>query len=204
MNSQNLPIKIKARGNFKLNLENRFTPEEKEEIAVRIGTFQTDEEIKEWAEARKKTITKRQIVQYRSSKIWAPIIERHRERWREMLLEVPLANKRKRIEEFSSLFEKALKEKDHRLAGMHLRGIREEMEGDRKDGRGVTNQIYNVVQFNSLSDSELEERRLQIVSDLKHMKKLEHLRREIHASTIRASEKTNDDGASQSEPDLQR
>ena len=57
MNSQNLPIKIKARGNFKLNLENRFTPEEKEEIAVRIGTFQTDEEIKEWAEARKKTIT---------------------------------------------------------------------------------------------------------------------------------------------------
>src|SRR3990167_6318823 len=179
MNSQNLPIKIKARGNFKLNLENRFTPEEKEEIAVRIGTFQTDEEIKEWAEARKKTITKRQIVQYRSSKIWAPIIERHRERWREMLLEVP-------------------------LAGMHLRGIREEMEGDRKDGRGVTNQIYNVVQFNSLSDSELEERRLQIVSDLKHMKKLEHLRREIHASTIRASEKTNDDGASQSEPDLQR
>lgn len=168
----------------------RLTAEERESVIIRIATFEPVKEILAWLKGKGKKISESQISRYLHSPLWTPVVEKYRSQWRQSLMEVPLANKRKRLEAYESLYGEARKTKKIALAGNLLEHIRREMEG----GESGDHYTYNVVQFNSLTDEDLERKRLQIIRDLTQTRKLEKLRGAIDASRERETKAAHDDG----------
>src|SRR3990167_8294514 len=94
------------------NVTHKFTPEQQLEIVRRIAWFWTNNELVKFAQKEYgRNITYLAIAWYKGSEKWKPIIERFREEYMTKLTEVPLFNKKKRLEELQAQYD-FYKEKD--------------------------------------------------------------------------------------------
>ena len=106
-----------------------------------------------------------QIASYKKSKEWALVIDRMRQEYIAGIMEVPIANKRWRLEEYEGLYH-ALKELDeHSKAAAILDLVRGEME----EKKGSINNLY-LTQVN-VSDEELADLRLKSINELESIRK---------------------------------
>ena len=181
MNSQDHPIEEVSKPETGVQTKFRKVLEQQDvqELLFRVASFQNNKQILDWLSLKGRKISVRQIDNYRYSKTHKATIERYREQWNASIMELPLANKRKRIENYQDLYKKAVAEEDISEANNILKAIKAEVEGE----SGGRPNIYNYVQYNNLSDGELEEKRLKIINDVLKLKKMKEEKKELIDAT---------------------
>lgn len=147
--------------------EESLTPNEKTELLVRIATYQSNEEIIKWVNSLGKSLSDSGVDWYRYyNKDYQPLIRKFREEWEAGFLDIPISSKRNRLFRYERLFQEAYDSGQLREAAQILRNVKDEIE---VDGPRVT---MNFVQYNNLSDEELEEKRLKVINDIMKLKRL--------------------------------
>ena len=109
------------------------------------------------------------IYYYKRSKTWKPVIAKLREKYLQGADEVAIAHKRVRLERREKIYQRAEKVGDGQLALSAIRDTEEAMGGMGK--RGGVSLTFN--QFNSLSDDEIEQRRLEVLNRIRNMDAIE-------------------------------
>jgi len=147
----------------------KLTEHEQRELVTRIAMYYKPREIVDWVKKDLgKSLTPKAVYQYAKSEKWKPFIEKQRKLYTSQIMEHPLANKRKRVEELEKLFSLNLKKGRLSEARQVIRELRAEVEGEKGDGKG--NQYFISQNFNQMSDEELEDlkmKQLNIISKFK-------------------------------------
>jgi hypothetical protein len=139
---------------------------QREQIAMRLAMFEPYDVIAEWASKTfNRKVTVRSISKYVSSPTVKALVKRFREEYDKRLFEVEYASKRRRIERLSKVADRLEEKEDYRGVTESMRAIREEVEGRKSEHVN----IYQYNQFNSLSDEELENRKLEIIQRIQRL-----------------------------------
>jgi hypothetical protein len=147
-----------------------LSEEEKYQLVQRIALFEPWSEIHKWIVKDLKKNVKPSVVRaYATSPKWMPLIRKIRDEYNGAIMEIPLANKRMRVEKFSELYSIAMDKRDYKEARGALKEIREEMCPDPKDGGKGS--IFIAQQFNNLDDKQIAEERLRTINDLDNLRK---------------------------------
>lgn len=142
---------------------------ERFEVLRMMGSYARNAEIEHYLISIGKEATQvpRVLHYYRHNEKFRPLIEKFRAQFEAKMTDIAITSKRYRLQNFQILFDKAEREGKIELAAKMLDRAREECEGKSADGRP---NIF-ITQFNQLSDSELEERKLKIISAMEKIKK---------------------------------
>lgn len=155
-----------------------LVPFEQMEVAKLLAWFCSPTQIAKHIEQRfKKKITAQNVEWYKNSEKWQPVIEKLREDYNRCVLEVPLANKRKRLEELQILYNIHMVNEDYKKAQSVLSDFREEME--RRGGDinfSFTNVTHN--EYQNMTDEELNEERTKTIEQLIRIKRMKYLTNE--------------------------
>ena len=103
-----------------------------------------------------------------------PIIEKFREEYLAKCNEIPLFNKKKRLEELQELYEFYKDKGDKKMALQVIREFREEAER-RVDNINFNFTSINHTEFNDMSDEDLKREKLKTLEQLESVKRLKLL-----------------------------
>lgn len=107
----------------------KLTSEEQLEVCRQLAAFKRVSEVVAYIKEKfGKTLHYMSVREYAESPKWAPIIEKFREKYLAGIPEVPLASKRKRMEELQKHYDQAMGKKKLGMAQRILRQAREEMK----------------------------------------------------------------------------
>lgn len=107
------------------------------------------------------TITETTARWYLMSKKWFPIIQQMREKWVVGVLEIPISQKRVRLERLEDLYRKAISARQISTAKEVLRAAKEEIEGTKS---GDINIQMNKIEM--ISDEEIKNRMRKIKEEM--------------------------------------
>ena len=113
------------------------------------------------------TIHPMTVEYYKHHELYKKIINKHRERWSNDLLDVELANKRRRLMELERIYQKCMSKGEMKNALSSLYQIQHEVD---KDVQNLSLTNYNVNIYKDMTDSELEEERLKCLERVKQLK----------------------------------
>jgi len=159
---QSSPTSPTKRGGRKL------TSEQVEKLVYWIATFvKRPEIVKNMKEEFNVTIHPMTVEYYKHHDLYKKIINKHRERWSNDLLDVELANKRRRLMELERIYQKCMSKGEMKNALSSLYQIQHEVD---KDIQNLSLTNYNVNIYKDMTDSELEEERLKCLERVKQLK----------------------------------
>lgn len=176
-----------------------LSEEEQYLLIQKIAHFEPWSEIQIWlTEAIKKPISYTAYLHYRHSPKWQAVLKKYRDEYTAKILDVPLANKRKRLDELQIIYDQvqwasSRTERLHskvsflKVAASILDQARIEVEGQTKDGRP---NLF-ITQFNQMTDKEIDERRQELMDQVRRL--TQNQRRAGNASEERGSEETDGD-----------
>ncbi len=162
------PMVVKEYDTKKWDEVNRLTEEEKMQLCKLVAEFKRPFEVQKFArEAWGKNMNHQSITYYFKADRWQPIIQRFREVYLSGVMDIPIANKKVRLERLEEVYEST--DNDPNIAGIDrrrqkldvLRNAREEMDERTQVSNTFNTQIIN------LSDEELHERKKQILAQIK-------------------------------------
>ena len=107
------------------------------------------------------TITETTARWYLLSKKWSAIIQQMREKWVVGVLEIPISQKRVRLERLEDLYKKAISARQISTAKEVLRAAKEEIEGTKS---GDINIQMNKIEM--ISDEEIKNRMRKIKEEM--------------------------------------
>lgn len=149
------------------------------EIIKRIAWYWKDAEIERYfAKEYNKSISLSNIGQYRKSEKWQPLIERQRDQYNTLILQVPIANKRNRLDQLQKQYDQVgdITNKDSRKEAREiLKEAREEVE------RKVAGEIsFNFTQvnhneFHDMTEEDLQREKMKTIEQLERVRKLKLL-----------------------------
>lgn len=120
------------------------------------------------------TISASAINSYKYSENYKPEIEKIRERWGQDLMNVELANKRRRLEELERIYHHSFQTDQMKNALGALYQIQGEVEKNLQQIGTQTNYQINI--YKDMSEQELEEERVKSLERLKVLKQLPELK----------------------------
>ena len=97
------------------------------------------------------------------------MIQKYRDEYTKAVLEVPLANKRKRLDEFQNHYEKHMKDGSYIKAQSVLRDIKSEMEEKISD---VSFHFTQITEYHDMKDEDLLAEKMKTLDQLEKIKKL--------------------------------
>ena len=137
----------------------KFSEEEKMEIIVMIAQGMSPTEIvHETQERFGKSVSKTELIQYKQTDKWRPIIQKLKADFMANLSETAISHKRVRLERVEKVYDKAIEMGQLKLGLSSLEHARKEMEEKQS---GVTN--IQVNQYSGLTSEELQARKAQIL-----------------------------------------
>jgi len=140
--------------------------EEKAKVAYLLGRFTSIADIIEFFRRDGgKEIAYESIKSIRDSKKWQPIVEKERKEWLSRIAEVPIANKRVRLEAWQEMLEKGLSSNKMATVKNALIGARDEIEGI----QSAIGNNYNLTYIASMSDNELVRKRDELLGKIKNI-----------------------------------
>lgn len=147
----------------------QLTDDEKIELVRLIGHHASDEEIGNYLDSigKRPAQIPRVIHYYTRSEKFRPLIEKFRAEYESRLSDIAVTSKRYRLQRLEQMHEALYREGKYELAAKMLDRVRDEVEGKNADGRP---NIF-ITQFNQLTDTEVEERKLKIINMIERMKK---------------------------------
>lgn len=153
-----------------------LTQSEKYELIRKLATHVPNNEIAAWlVEINKPAANISTYLQhYRNSEKHRPLIEKIRAQYEAGLADIAVTSKRFRLFQYQLLFDRLKDEGKYELAAKMLERCQGEVEGKAADGRP---NIF-ITQFNQLSDSEIEERKLAIMQKIERLKNQQKLQLE--------------------------
>jgi len=155
---------IKTRGKLSVG--------EREAIFRMIAMYFTNDEIREFmVKECKRDISISRLKEFRYNQEFRGDINKAREEWTKLLLDVGISNKRKRLERLEKLYVKASSSSDNQVALRALSQAREEMEGKSKDEQ--THYHVSMSYYNNWTDEDIEKRKLEIINSLQHINRRE-------------------------------
>ena len=104
------------------------------------------------------------VKSLRDTRKWQPIIARFRKDWLQEVNNVPLANRRVRLEYYQDIFEKCMEKNKFANAMSALNSAREEM-----DERKLGSTQYTLNYISQMSDEELLKKKDEIIKRIKRM-----------------------------------
>lgn len=148
-----------------------LSQEEKAEIAFMLGRYSTIKEIQTYYKTKDKgkEINYESIKSIRDSDRWKPIIEKERSEWLSKIKDVPISNKRVRMEGWQTMMEIAYKDEDMKVLKQSLEGARNEMEGIHIGVPGGNQ--YSLTYIAQMSGNELLQKRDELMSKIKRITK---------------------------------
>lgn len=177
MDSTNLPIKPAKKSGAHLNDREKFF------IARCLGFYEPAKEIvAKFEKEFGRRITTVHINRWKEHDDWRPLIERFRAEYEAKIMELPLASKHKRVERLSEIHELMFKNGMLEESIKPLTQIKDEIEGE-TNGRP---NIF-ITQFNQLTDEEIEEKKLKLLTSLERLRKQKGL---THGLRTKAPEQT--------------
>ena len=146
-----------------------MSDEEKAKIAMMLGRFNSIKEIQFHYEKKEegKLINYESIKSIRDSDKWKPIIEKERSQFLSKIQDVPIANKRVRMEGWQTMMENAYDDKDMKMLKNALEGARNEMEGIHIGVPGGNQ--YSLTYIANMSGNELLQKRDELMSKIKRL-----------------------------------
>jgi hypothetical protein len=111
------------------------------------------------------------VNNYKISEKWKPLIEKYREEYNKGVMDVPIANKRKRLDELQDIYDKQKERGKLKDAQSVLSDARSEMEEKRGDVSFHLTQI-NHTEFHDMSDEDLLNEKAKALEQLSKIKKL--------------------------------
>ena len=143
--------------------------EEKAKIAMMLGRFNSVKEIQYHFEKKEagKLINHESIKSIRDSEKWKSVIDKERVEFLAKIQDVPIANKRIRMEGWQTMMEKAYDEKDMKILKSALEGARNEMEGIHIGVPGGNQ--YSLTYIANMSGNELLQKRDELMSKIKRL-----------------------------------
>jgi len=145
-----------------------LTDEHKAKIAFLLATYASPADIKRYFDKELGVkINYGAIGSIRDSEKWGVVVKQLRKEWLSKVAEVPISNKRYRLEKYQKMLDKSLDDDDIKTATTILRNAKDEVEN--KDMRQGHN-FYSLTYFNELSDSDLMKKREEILKRLKNSK----------------------------------
>jgi hypothetical protein len=143
-----------------------LSDEDRVKVCKMLGQFQGTMEIKKYFESEGIEVEHALIQKIRNSEKWRPVIARFR---REFILgiteEVPIANRRVRLEYYEKILQRSLEDRKYGLAIKALDSARAEMDDKVVGGAGGNNYTLNYI--SSLTDEELVRKRDEILTRFK-------------------------------------
>lgn len=153
----------------------KLSTEKQIEFVQRIAWFWKPLDIlKYFKETHNIKINQTLIQCYKNSEKWKPIIQKFRDDYLKRTEEVPLANKRKRLDELQRLFDRAVDKKEFVEAKNIIREFREEMEVKVGDVNFSFTQI-NHNEFHDMSDEDLASEKAKTIEQLEKVRKMKML-----------------------------
>lgn len=153
----------------------KLSPQEQMAVAQRIAWFWRECEIVKFVrEQCGKKISDNLLSRYKDSPKWRPVIEKFREDYLKMINEVPLANKRIRLEELQKMYNRAVKKSDFQEARQVLRDFRDEMQ-EKKDGVSFNFTQITHNEFHKMTDEDLQREKVKTLEQLEKVRKLKLL-----------------------------
>lgn len=167
------PIKAKE-----LSLEQqsgKLTPEEQMEIARLIAFFHTPQSVIDAMALRGKKISQPLYYHYKNSPKWIPIIQKLRDEYTAGILEVPISNKRKRLEMletcYSDLEELVAVSVKDKVSVFQTKVKILQAANNEIEGKTDSHQNFYITQFNQLTDEEIDKKRLKILDTIQQLRK---------------------------------
>lgn len=150
----------------------RLTSEEQMQVCRMFARYAKNEEVFEFCKNELgKTINLTAIKYYKESSKWKPIVNKFRDEYTKGIMEVPIANKRVRLEALQDMFEAHKEEGDLKQAQAVLKDAREELDGGAKFGN--TNVFMTQVNnYKDMTDEEIEAERLRQLENLQKVRAL--------------------------------
>lgn len=156
----------------KYSTKNKFTPAEQMDICRLLGWMVRVSEIQDYLkETYGKTIAPGNLKFYEKSDKWIPIIQKFRDDYMKITLDVPLANKKIRLIELQKHYDKHYEKNDFKSAQDVIRDFRAEMEEKRGDVSFHFTQV-NHNQFKDMSDSEIAKKKIEALEQLEKVNKM--------------------------------
>jgi hypothetical protein len=138
-------------------ISGRFTDQEKTEIVKRIAWFWTGKQIIEFCRDEfGKQLDPSLISYYRKAERWKEVRDQFREEYNKAVSEVPLANKRKRLDELQAHYDHHMDKGQYEKAQAVIRDCRDEVEGKGREVSFHFTQVNNN-QFNEMTDEQLQQ-----------------------------------------------
>jgi len=143
-----------------------LTDEHKAKIAFLLATYASLADIKRYFDKELGVkVNAGAIASIRDSEKWGIVVKQLRKEWLSKVAEVPISNKRYRLEKYQKMLDKSLDNDDIKTATSILRNAKDEVENkDLKQG----NNFYSLTYFNDLSDNDLMKKREEILKRLKN------------------------------------
>lgn len=150
----------------------KLTSDEQLEVCRQLASYRSVKDVDKFCrEMFGKTLHPNSIRLYLNSQKWKPLIQKFRDEYTRGIMEVPIANKRVRLEELQSMFEKYKDGGRLRLAQAVLKDAREELDGSRKFG-DTNVYMTQVNNYKDMSDEEIESERLRQLENLQKVRSL--------------------------------
>ena len=161
--------KIDTQLNKEQSLTRPLNEEEKAQIAYMLGRFSTISEIQDYfLKHSNKEINYESVKSIRDGEKYKALIENHRKEWLSRISEVPIANKRVRMEAWQVMMEKGFNTNKMNIVKSALQGAREEIEGIHQQIGGNN---YSLTYIANMSDNELLQKRNELMSKIKYITK---------------------------------
>ena len=154
----------------------KMTPEMQRFVVIALAEYKSLSEIKKMLkDTYNIDITICGINKYRDSEKWKPIFEKYRDEYDRKVCEVPLAHKRKRLDELQKIYELSFDKRNYTRCLSIIREFREEVEGKQFTGNHIylTNITNN--EFTNLTDEKLAEIKLKDIARLEQIRKMKEL-----------------------------
>jgi len=145
---------------------------ERMEVAKLLGWFWKPSDImRHFKESFNKSITAQAISNYSKSKDWIPVINKFREEYNRLLFEVPLFNKRKRLDELQEQYDLYKSKGDLKTARKIIREFREEAEKKIGDVSFHFTSISHT-EYHDMSDEQLREEKVKTLEELEKVRRM--------------------------------
>lgn len=153
-----------------------LTQSERYELVRQIATHTHESEIAQWLESVGKPSNDVQqlLSSYRRNERYRPLIEKIRAQYEAGVADIAVASKRYRLQQYQILYDRLKTEGKLELAAKMLERSQGELEGKAADGRP---NIF-ITQFNQLSETEMEEKKLAVMQRIQRLKNEQRLQLE--------------------------
>lgn len=146
--------KVDTKINAMQSLTHPINAEEKAAIAYLLGRFTSITDIQKYMKIHhKKEVNYESVKSIRDGQRWQPIIEKNRADWLTKVKEVPIANKRVRMEAWQKMMERGFTQDKMNIVKNALTGAHAEIEGITAQFGGQNN--YSLTYIANMSDNEL-------------------------------------------------